>query len=317
MPLDPRLRPLLERIHAQPRPDDGHLPVPQRRAARQSALDGLLTVVDERPAEISATSDVDIAVDGGRITVRLYQPNGSPPLPAIVFLHGGAWWLGTLDLVDSLCHRLCTSGGAVIVNVDYRRAPEHPFPVPWQDGAAALAWVAQHADELGVDRTRISVGGQSAGANLAVAVALGERDRGRAGIASLVLCEPALDATMDSPSIAAFGEDFFLTAAGLRQGWEFYLSCSEDAGRPYASPFQAPNLAGLPPTLIVTAEFDPLRDEGEEFGRRLAAAGVATQVSRYPGMIHGFELMTRIVPEAQACIEEMADFVRTQGGIQC
>jgi acetyl esterase len=131
-----------------------------------------------------------------------------------------------------------------------------------------------------------------------------------------VLCEPALDPTMARPSIAAFAEGFFLTADGLRQGWEFYLRRPGDAGDPYAAPLCRSDLAGLPPTLVITAEYDPLRDEAEEFGRRLLAAGVAAQVSRYVGMIHGFELMTGIVPDAQRSIDEVAAFIAARGPVR-
>jgi acetyl esterase len=221
----------------------------------------------------------------GVIRARIYTPPGEGPFPAVVMLHGGGWWIGGgpagLEAADGGCRLMCLQLGAVIVNVDYRQAPEDPYPTPHEDCYAATCWTVEHAAELRVDAGRVAVMGPSAGGNLAAAVALLARDRGGPSIRSVMLMVPALDASMSSPSITENGEGYDATATYLARAWELYLGRDTTRTDPIASPLHA-DLAVFPQTLVVVAEFDPLRDDGIRFVERLRAAGVDASLSRYP-----------------------------------
>lgn len=214
---------------------------------------------------------------------RIYLPGGDGPFPAVLMLHGGGFWIGGgpvgLDAADGGCRLICAQLGAVVVNVDYRQAPEHQFPIPLEDSYAALRWTAEQAF---VDPDRIAVMGPSAGANLTAAVALLARDRGGPVICLQVLMVPCLDATLASSSIEENGAGFELTKDYVTTAWQFYLGQDVLPTDPLASPLHHPDLAGLPDTHIAVAEFDPLRDDGLRYAARLADAGVTVTLSRYP-----------------------------------
>lgn len=257
-----------------------------------------------RPAEVAAATDLTVPVDGGEITVRVYRPFGAGPFPSHVFAHGGSFSLGTLDEYDPLCREYCTRAGCVVVSVEYRLAPEHTWPTAPEDVYRALTWTVENAAALDIDGERVSVGGTSAGASLAAATTLMARDRGGPSIVFQLLEIPALDCTMSQPSIDEFAEGYLLTRANMAKSVGRYLSDPAHAHEPYASPLLAADLTGLPPARILTCEFDPLRDEGEAYGRRLAEAGVPTVVSRYNGHIHSSTYATRVFPSARRHIAE-------------
>jgi len=250
------------------------------------------------------------------LAVRIYTPRdhaGSGP--GLAYFHGGAFVLGDLDAEQAKCLRHAADGGNVVVSVDYRLAPEHRFPAGLEDCYAGLCWMVDHADELGVDPSRVAVGGSSAGGALSAAVALLARDRGGPPLAFQLLVYPVTDDRLQTPSVAEFVDLAGWNGAATAQMWDHYLGADRTDVSPYAAPNRAADLAGLPPTLVVTAEFDPLRDEGLEYGVRLQQAGVRTELHHYPGAPHGFDLMMPDVEASQRAIaEQVAAVQRALGG---
>jgi acetyl esterase len=299
MPIDPRLQPILDAAAAAPPPDPS-LSIAQKRAAAHAAMEMGFLAFSEPGPDPAATTDHRIAVDGGEITVRVYTPHGVGPFPAHVYFHGGGFWLGELDHSDSSCRAISAGAGCVVASVDYRLAPEHAFPTGAEDCYTALQWVVDHAGELDVDASRVSIGGGSAGGNLTAVVALMARDRGGPRLVFQLLEIPVTDLTLSQPSIDENGAGFLLTKDAIRQYTDYYLGETGDAKHPYASPLFADDLGGLPPALVMTAEFDPLRDEGEAYGRRLQEAGVPTTIRRWEGQFHGSQNFATVIPEAAA-----------------
>ncbi len=230
----------------------------------------------------------DVAIPGaeGEIPARVYTPEGEGPFPLLVFFHGGGWVLGDLESADFDCRAIANAAGCVVVSVDYRLAPEHTFPAPAEDAYEATRWVAENAIHLGGRGEAVAVGGMSAGGNLAAAVALMARDRGGPALACQLLVVPATDCGCDTASYAENGDDYILTRGEMEWFWRHYLATPEDRDHPYACPLRAPDLSGLPPARVHTAEFDPLRDEGRAYAERLEAAGVPVSYRCYEGMIH-------------------------------
>ncbi|MFI6867488.1 alpha/beta hydrolase [Nocardia sp. NPDC050406] len=235
------------------------------------------------------------------VPMRLYRPLDADKVPGVVvFYHGGGFVLCGLDSHDRFCRTMANEAGVIVMSVDYRRAPDARFPAAAEDAYAVLRWVADHAESLGGDPARVAVAGDSAGGNLATVAALQARDNGGPDIAFQLLMYPMLDPACDSGSYTDNAEGYFTTAVHLRWYWQQYLDGPADAEQPYANPFRA-NLSGLPPAYIATAEFDPLRDEGEAYGQRLREAGVETEIQRWNGTVHGFMSMAWHLPEtAQA-----------------
>jgi acetyl esterase len=258
-----------------------------------------------RPVEIAKVGEMKIPGPAGEIPIRVYWPLESGPLPVLVYYHGGGWVIGDLDTNDNICRLLSKGASAVVVSVDYRLAPEHPFPAAVEDSYAALEWVSRNAARLNADPSRIAVGGGSAGGNLAAAMALMARDRGGPRLAHQVLIYPATNLfELSTESHRHFADGYGLTRAHVEFFRESYLPEARDRSNPYASPLLAESLEGLPPAIVVTAGFDVLRDEGIAYAERLEAAGVAAVVSNYPRMIHGFVSMGRLFGEAEDAIEE-------------
>ncbi len=314
MPVDPIVQKILDQANASPPPDNSHLPLAEQRRIASEAMVRIFRALRGPGAELERVEDRSIAGPHGTIPVRVYTPGAAGPLPALVYFHGGAWWLGDLEQPDAECRDLAAGAGCVVVSVDYRLAPEHKFPVPLDDCYAATCWVAGHAAELGVDPARLAVGGGSAGANLAAAVALKARDRAGPALVFQLLEIPPTDPRLNTPSVRENGEGYLLTREGMERGWGHYLRSEEDAKNPYAAPAYAPNLSGLPAALVITCEYDPLRDEGEEYARRLLAAGVPTTLTRYDGMIHGSETFTKILPQARGCRAQKVSALRAVFG---
>ena len=246
--------------------------------------------------ELLRVEDKSIPGPDGPVPVRLYADSTSGPLPIAVFFHGGGWVLSSVAGHDSLARRIAKRSGALVVSVEYRLAPEHPFPAPHDDCWAATAWLAEHAANWGGDPARLAVCGDSAGGNLAAGVALRARDEGLP-LALQALIYPCIDDQQDAyPSMVENGEGYFLSAADMRWFWNHFVQ-PQHRFNPYAVPARADSLAGSAAAFIQTAEFDPLRDEGEKYADRLKQAGVAVALVRYPGVVHGFvsrwEIMSR------------------------
>ncbi|MCP4005759.1 MAG: alpha/beta hydrolase [bacterium] len=301
MPLDPVLQTILERYPTQNGPD--MRPLGERRREAEERRSALLPQVRKEPAEVARIEERKLWGEYGEFGVRIYSPvaSAAAPLPALVFIHGGSWWAGSLDSAEPECLELAANAQCVVASVDYHLAPEFPFPAPLDDCYTATSWLAEQADALGVDPRRIAIAGSSAGGNLAAGLALLARDRGGPAICFQLLEIPATDPRLETESMDAFAEGYLLTRAALQEGWGFYLQDEKDRSNPYAAPVHAPDLSGLPPALIVTCEFDPLRDEAETYGARMIAAGVPVEISRYPGMIHGSQNFSRILAQARDC----------------
>lgn len=251
------------------------------------------------PTRVARVEDRRIPGPAGDLPVRIYWPEASGTRPLIVFFHGGGFVLCSLETHDELCRALCRDTEAVVVSVDYRLAPESKYPAAADDCYAALAWAAANAASLGADPARVAVAGDSAGGNLAAVTALRARDLGTPVLCHQALIYPATTCDFDSPSYRENGEGYFLTAGAMRWFWSHYLPDMAQANEPYACPAKAASLAGLAPATVVTAEYDPLRDEGEDYGRALAAAGVPTEIRRFDGMIHGFVSMSDVFPDGR------------------
>ena len=306
MPVTPEVQTILDLLAAV---DD--VPIEEMTPQAMREAYAMLNATGSK-AEMASVTDRTVPGPGGDIPVRVYVPTTEPgPRPVLVYFHGGGWVIGDLETHDSTVRALASGSGATVVSVDYRLAPEHPFPAPLDDCLAAVRWVADHGAEIDVDPARLAVAGDSAGGNLAAAVALALRDTGPA-LRAQVLVYPVTDGTLGEPSMDENGDGYFLTKATMAWFWDHYMGDRDRATEPTASVLHAPDeaLAGLPPALVITAEFDPLRDEGEAYASRLAAAGVDVTTSRYDGMIHGFFSMGDFVPEGKAAIDEASEMLR-------
>ena len=259
--------------------------------------------------DVAHVEDRDLPGIAGDIPVRVYAPESSEPLPIIAYFHGGGWVFMGIETHDWICRRLANACRAVVVSVEYRLAPEHRFPAALDDCMAVTTWLAENGEVLGGDPARLAVAGDSAGGNLAAAVALASRAEDGPRLAAQVLVYPATDAACATPSIVQNADGYLLTAAAMRWFWEQYLGPGGDSDDGYASVLRHPDLAGLPPTLVITAEYDPLRDEGEAYAEHLAEAGVDVATRRFDGMIHGFFGMDELVPEANEAMDEITKFL--------
>jgi acetyl esterase len=305
MPLHPAAIPVLDAMNANMAAIP-QVPVEQIPLLRQ----GPLAPPPATPTPVARVEDRHIPGPAGDMTVRIYWPEAGSPAPLVVFFHGGGFVLCSLDSHDELCRALCREAGVVLVSVDYRLAPEAPYPAAADDCYAALAWAVSNAAELGADPTRVAVAGDSAGGNLAAVTALRARDLGGPALRHQCLIYPVTDCRFDTPSYIENAEGYFLTAEAMRWFWSHYLQDMGRAAEPYASPLRAPSLAGLPPALVITAEYDPLRDEGEHYAQALSAAGVSTTLRRYDGMIHGFVTLAEIFEDGLAARSLAASHLR-------
>ena len=249
--------------------------------------------------------------DDPDVALRIYQPEGYAGRGALVYLHGGGWVLGDIDSHDETCRRLADGAGVMVVSVDYRLAPEAQYPKPLDDCYAATLWVAANAGELGIDARRIAIGGDSAGGNLAAAVALRSRDEAIGPqLCFQLLIYPVTDADFETTSYKDNADGYFLTRDIMRWFWDHYVPEQADREAAYASPLRAASLSDLPPALVQTAEFDPLRDEGEAYATALTAAGVRVAATRYPGLVHGFFGMQDAVAAARPALLEATAALR-------
>lgn len=264
---------------------------------------------------VAAIENRRIPGPAGEIPIRIYHPEGSGPFPIHLHYHGGGWVIGDLDTHDADCREVCRRAGVIVIAVDYRLAPEHPYPAAVEDCFAAAQWAATNAADIGGHRGPISVGGDSAGGNLAAVVSHRARDAGAPAINLQLLIYPVTDAAMDTASFSENGDGYMLTRQSMTWFWESYCGDPVQRLAPDASPLRAADLSGLPPAHVMTAEFDPLRDEGEAYARRLQEAGVAVTCERYDGLIHGFFSQARMVEAAQPALDAAAAALRRAHGL--
>ena len=303
MPVDPQIQAILD--GAAGLPGTHTLSVTEARAR----YDALVKVLPPA-APVASLAERSIDGPGGPLKLRIYTPEGRGPFPVVVFFHGSGFVLCSLDTHDGMCRNLCGGAGVLVVSVDYRLAPEHRFPAAPDDCLHATRWVAAHAGELGGDAGRLVVAGDSAGGNLAAVTALRIRDEGGPKLAGQLLLYPVTAyITSDMPSYAENAEGYGLTRATMEWFWGHYADATA-ASDPHAAPLVAADLSGLPPALIQTAEFDPLRDEGELYADRLRDAGVEVVVTRWDGMNHGFLFWVNLVDGATAAMREACGWVR-------
>jgi acetyl esterase len=280
--------------------------------ARADNREGAAAVARRPPLPMARVEPLSIPGPAAPIPARLYAPPGAPPppRPLLVYFHGGGWCVGSLETHDGSCRFLAAHSGAAVLSVDYRLAPEHPFPAAADDALAAFRWAAGSAEELGADPRRIAVIGDSAGGNLAASVSLMSRDAGGPLPAMQVLIYPVTDAVGGQRSRDLFARGFLLTKADKDWFERHYLPDPTASADPRVSVLRADDLAGLPPAYVTTAGFDPLRDEGEAYAERLRAAGVRTALRRHPGLIHGFANLTAISRTALGAMHELVGALR-------
>ncbi len=262
------------------------------------------------PGSIHHVEDRTIPGTGGDIAIRVYRPSDEPSLPVIVYLHGGGWVLGSIGDYDSILRPVANRAEAIVVAVDYRLAPEHRFPAAFDDAWTATKWVSGHAAELGGDPRRVAVMGDSAGGNLAAAIALMARDVGHPDLALQVLLYPVVDEEFTSPSMIENASGYLLETERMRWFFRQYLNDAADGDDWRVSPARAADLAGVAPALVVTAEYDPLRDQGNAYAARLRDAGVAVEHTEYPGVFHGFFGLQQILEPAEHLFEQVVAALR-------
>lgn len=305
MPLDPEAQVILEQLAEANFTLTRDLTPAQSRDGLRALF--LAAAAEHEQVPVADVENRTIPGPASELPVRIYTPQGSAPFPILVYFHGGGWVIGDLDTHDAICRSLTNLAGCIVVSVDYRLAPEHPFPAGPEDCYVATQWVATHAAELQGDPACIAVGGDSAGGNLAAVVSHMARDRGGPPLVFQLLIYPATDFRLNTASVEENAEGYLLTKEDIIWFLGHYLRSEADKTNPLASPLLVSNLSGLPPALIITAEYDPLRDEGEAYGKRLKEANVAATTTRYNGAIHGFvgtiELGNQALAEAATALK--------------
>jgi acetyl esterase len=281
--------------------------------ARELYLKGR-AVTNPEPPELLSVAPLAIPSPQGSIPARLYTPKtlrkANGLAPCLVFFHGGGWVIGDLDSHDVVCRKLAHDGELLVISIDYRLAPEHKFPAAIDDAIAATKWIADHATQLGIDPSRLMVGGDSAGGNLAAVVALAARDGDGPKLAGHVLIYPATDFAMKHPSHGEPETSILLTHSAIKWFCNHYLNGPGDIDNWKASPARAKTLAGLPPAYVLTAGADPLRDEGDEYAKRLKEAGVAVTYRHFPGQFHGFFTMGKLLQQANVAASEICVWLK-------
>jgi acetyl esterase len=301
MPLNPQAKAFLDQAAASGMPPLNAMPLAEAR----KTMVALFT--PEQKEAIHKIEDRRVPGPGGyQIPVRLYIPAEKGPLPVLVYFHGGGWVLGDLESHDAVCRELANKVGCIVVAVDYRLAPEHKFPHAPEDCYAATKWAVLNAASFGGDPARIAVGGDSAGGNLAAVVAQMAADRGAPTLTYQLLIYPVTNYAFDTPSYRDNAEGYLLTREMMQWFWKHYLTTDEDGKNAYASPLQARELRRVAPAFVITAEFDPLRDEGEAYAARLKEAGVPVELKRYDGAIHGFFSLGHIMDQGKQVVADAA-----------
>jgi acetyl esterase len=302
MPVDPAIQGLLSMLEAMQRPSLAAGTHEQARAAFR-----MLTVDMRAPdtvVPVRETEDIEVPGPNGPLPARVYRPDDEGKVPTIVFMHGGGFIIGDIETHDNQCRMVCREVGAVVVSVAYRLAPEAPFPAGVEDAVAATRWIAEHIADFGGDPDRLAIAGDSAGGNLAAVVAQVLRDEGGPRLAAQLLVYPSTDFAGDYPSRAENAEGYFLTLADMEWFANHYVGEASDLTDRRLSPLLAEDLAGLPPAVVVTAEYDPLRDEGEAYAHALEREGVPVTLRRYDGLIHGFFDLGALSPAAADAVRD-------------
>ena len=305
MALHPQAKAFLDVLAATGAPPIEQLSLAEARAVRSEMIEA--AGPEQAVAEVQNRS---VPGPAGPIAVRVYRPVKDEVLPVLIFFHGGGFVICNLDTHDRTCRALANASRCVVISVDYRLAPENKYPAAVDDAYAATRYIAGHAGEFGVDPNRIAVGGDSAGGNLATVVSLLSRDRGGPRLKFQLLIYPLVDFYDQSPSMQQYAEGYFLTRAGMDWFTQSYLPSREAGLEPSASPMNATDFRGLPPAMIMTAECDPLRDQGEAYARKLQAAGVPVELKRYEGMIHPFLQFAAVLDTAKVAMKDAASAVR-------
>lgn len=282
MPLDEDSRHLLAILTPDDSPPMHQVDIHVLRDAMESRFP------DREREPVSSVEDRVVVGPHGDVPVRLYRPELTGTPPVLVYFHGGGWVLGSLETHDAICRTLANTAQCAVIAVDYRLAPEHPFPQGLHDCQAVVRWVQNFAVEIGVDGERVAVGGDSAGGNLAAAVANSNRDENAKPLCHQLLIYPVIDAEQATESYRENAEGYLLTALGMKMFWELYLGKASASESALASPARVTDLSGLPPATVITAQYDPLRDEGEIYAERLSAAGNQVALRRWDGVFHGF-----------------------------
>ena len=303
MPLDTEAQAIADALSQLPMPDFATASVADYRA--------FLAAFPPLPGDaVESVEDRSLPGPGGALKVRVYHPQPGARLPLTVFLHGGGFVSLGLESHDNLCRRLALQASTVVVAVDYRLAPEHRFPAAVDDACAAVRWLHAQADSIGADPARIAVAGDSAGGNLAAVVAQQLRGPGEPRLCHQLLLYPVIDSACDSASYREFGDGAMLSAGMMRWFWSQYLSHAQDCLDPRASPLRQADLCAVPAATVITAECDPLRDEGEAYAQALSAAGVAVNQRRWPGQFHGFISLQGQLAEAGRALDFAAGSLR-------
>ena len=299
MPLDPQARQVLDQMAALGLP-------PNHMVSPQQARENMRNRPRVDGPEVAKVEDRSVSWRDAEVPVRIYTPAGTGPFPILIWCHGGGMVVGDLETADATARHLTVETGCVTVSVDYRLAPETKFPGACDDCYAAAVWASDNAASIQGDASRMAVGGDSAGGNLAAVVAQMARDRANPDLAFQLLVYPMTSLDFETSSYVDNADGYLLTRDSMKWYWDQYLGASDDPNHPYAVPSRAGSFKNLPPALVITAEFDPLRDEGEAYAKSLEADGVPTTHSRYDGMIHGFFGMSGAVDKAGQAVSEAA-----------
>ncbi len=309
MPLDPQVQQWRERRIA-----GGVTPLYSQSLAEARAADlADIQASSGDPEAVHQVSELSFEGSGGPLPLRVFRPSDDEPLPVLVYFFGGGWTLGQIDTCDAICRTLANRAGCVVIAAGYRLAPEHKFPAAVHDCFDAVRWIASNARELGIDDRRIAVGGDSAGANLAAAVTLLTKEQGPE-LAAQLLVYPNTRYGSDTRSMRDNDDPSMFNRRSVDWYWGHYLVTEADGQDPLASPLLAADLADLPRALVITAEYDPLRDESEQYAQALRSAGVPTELTRYDGMMHGFFTMSGLLDGGRRAVSQAAEFLRTSLG---
>lgn len=307
MPLDPDLVPLEQQLRSLPAMSLGS-PAEARERFRRMCVAAQRLVPE---VEVGAVEDTEVPGAAGSLRARIYRPPGGEPTPTLLFIHGGGFVIGGIDSYDRQCRVLCREAGATVLAIEYRLAPDDRFPAAVDDSVAACRWALGNVNRLGGDPDRVAIGGDSAGGNLAAVTAQSMRDEGRVpALSAQLLLYPVTDFSSRRPSHAENGEDAFLSRDDMDWFERNYLGEDDQASDPRASPLLASDLSGLPPAVVVTAELDPLRDDGEAYAEALAAAGVPVARRRYDALVHGFFGMGQFSNTAESAVSAVCSDLR-------